>query len=72
MIIIQSYTKIDSVIFFFDEKGIEEMISYLNDIKNNNTSFHLTSDNELDEIPFDEEIFIVPHSKIVNVDKLER
>jgi hypothetical protein len=47
------------------------MISYLNFIKNTDTNFHLTICNELDEIPFDEKIPVVPHIKILNVDRLE-
>jgi hypothetical protein len=70
MITIQSYTKIDNITIFFDNEGIEEMISYLSFIKNKDESFHLSIGNELTESPFDTETFVVPHVKIINVDKL--
>mgnify|MGYP000856053773 FL=1 len=71
MINVQSFIKDDSIIIFFDNEGIDEMISYLNFIKNNDTSFHLNGGNELDENPFDEKMFVIPHIKIINPDKLD-
>ena len=70
MITIQSITKIESVTIFFDNEGIEEMIRFLEFIKYNDASFHLSIGNELEENTFDAEQFVIPHAKIINVDKL--
>lgn len=72
MITIQSFIKNDSITIFLDNEGIDEMISYLNFIKNKDTSFHLSEGNELEGTPFDEKMFTVPHLKILNIDKLEK
>ena len=72
MITIQSFIKIDSITIFFDNEGIEEMINYLNFIKNNDASFHLSSGNELADIPFDEKFIVVPHLKMININKLDK
>jgi hypothetical protein len=71
MITIQSNIKISSVTIFFDNEGIEEMIGFLTHIKNRDVSFHLSIGNELEETPFDEDMFVVPHAKIINIDKLD-
>ena len=71
MITIQGYINTDSIAIFFDNKGIDEMIGYLNFIKKNDVSFHLTGGNELDEMPFDEKMLVIPHLKIINIDKLD-
>ena len=72
MIVIQSYTKIDSLVIFFTKEGIEEMINYLNFIKTKDESIHLNIGNELNEIPIDNEMFVVPHIKLINVDSLKK
>ena len=70
MITVQSFVKNDSITIFFDNKGIDEMIDYLNSIKNEDVSFHLSDGNELETTPIDDKMFVVPHIKILNVDKL--
>lgn len=71
MITIQSYIKNDSITIFLDNDGIDEMIRYLNFIKKKDCSLHLSEDNELEQTPFDENMFVVPHLKILNTNKLE-
>lgn len=71
MITVQSFVKNDSIVIFLDNQGIDEMINYLKFIKNKDTSFHLSGGNELEETAFDEKLFVIPHVKILNVDKLE-
>ena len=56
---------------FLDTEGITEIIDFLTLIKDKDTSFHLSIGNELEEKPFDEDLFVVPHAKIINIDKLE-
>jgi hypothetical protein len=78
MITIQGFKEHNAGVFIvFDTAGIDEMIDYLNFIKSNDASMHLNVGNELgDEIevyPNDgEEMYIVPHLKIINIDKLEK
>lgn len=71
MITIQSFIKNDSMTIFLDNNGIDEMIRYLNFIKNKDCSLHLSEGNELEQTPFDENMFVVPHLKILNINKLE-
>jgi hypothetical protein len=74
MIAIQGFKKSkDSIFIILDERGIDEMIDYLNFIKNE-SSMHLNEGNELssnmDDI--DDDMYLVPHVKIVNVDHFEK
>ena len=70
MITIQSHTETTSVTIFMDTAGIEEMINLLNFVKNKDESLHLNIGNELEENPFDEDLYVIPHAKIINIDKL--
>lgn len=70
MITVQSFVKNESITIFLDYAGINEMIDYLNFIKDRDVSFHLNEGNELNEVPFGDNMFVVPHIKILNVDKL--
>ena len=60
MITIQSHIENTSITIFFDKEGIDEMIEFLNFIKNKDESLHLTIGNELEKNPFDEELFCYP------------
>lgn len=74
MIAIQGFKESkESVFLIFDEEGIDEMISYLNFIKNSDSSIHLTEGNELsaDKDDVDEDMYLIPHMKLVNLDKLD-
>lgn len=71
MITIQGFIKNESITIFLDNDGIDEMISYLNFIRDKDCSFHLSEGNELEQTPFDEKMFVVPHLKILNTNKLE-
>ena len=73
MIAIQGFKKSkDSIFLVFDTEGIDEMIEYLNFIKNNDSSMHLNEGNELssDADDIDDDMYLIPHVKIVNIDKL--
>jgi hypothetical protein len=72
MITIQGFKKSkDSIFILLDNEGIEEMIGYLNFIKNQDSSIHLNEGNELiKDNDIDDDMYFVPHVKIVNIDKL--
>jgi hypothetical protein len=78
MITIQAFKDYThSIYIVFDKEGIDEMISYLNLIRDNDTSMHLNEGNELGghvEVTPSEggEMYIVPHLKIINIDNLEK
>ncbi len=78
MITIQAFKEQGhSVYLVFDTVGIDEMIKYLNFIKTHDASMHLNVGNELgDEVliyPIEGgDMDIVPHVKIINLDKLEK
>ena len=60
----------DSIFLVLDNEGIDELIDYLNFIKNQDSSMHLNEGNELvstDEI--DEDMYFIPHVKLINLDK---
>ena len=74
MIAIQGFKKSkDSIFLIFDNEGIDEMIDYLNFIKNSDSSMHLTEGNELssDDSDIDGDMYLIPHVKIINIDKLD-
>jgi hypothetical protein len=61
----------DSVFLVLDNEGIDELIDYLNFIKNIDSSMHLNIGNELvsnDDI--DDDMYYIPHVKLINSDKL--
>ena len=60
----------DSIFIVLDTEGIDELIDYLNFIKNE-SSMHLNVGNELstDAEEIDSDMYVIPHIKIVNVDK---
>lgn len=72
MITLQGYKNSnDSIMILFDSNGIDEFIGYLNFIKSNDASMHLNIGNELgDESKMNNDMFIIPHFKIVNLDKI--
>ncbi len=51
MITIESDKKSDGIEIFLDREGVDELIDYLQFIKNENETFHLTVGNELSEEP---------------------
>lgn len=70
MIAIQGFKKSkDSIYLIFDRKGIDEMIDYLNFIKNE-SSMHLIEGNELssESEDVDDDMFLIPHVKLVNIE----
>lgn len=73
MITIQAYKDSnDSIMILLDDTGIEELIGYLSNIRKEGGSMHLNIDNELsfnDEIA--DNMIIIPHVKIVNLDKID-
>lgn len=73
MITIQGFKKSkDSFFILLDTEGIEEMIGYLNFVKNQDSSIHLNEGNELiNDNDIDDDMYFVPHVKIINIDKLE-
>jgi hypothetical protein len=72
MIAFQGFKKSkDSFFILLDTDGIEEMIGYLNFIKNQDSSIHLNEGNELiNHHDMDDDMYFVPHIKIINIDKL--
>jgi hypothetical protein len=72
MIAIQGYKNSNkSITILFDANGIDEFINYLNFIKSKDASMHLNIGNELaDELVYDNEMFIIPHLKIINLDRI--
>ena len=73
MITVQGYKNTnDSIMMVFDTKGIDEMIGYLNFIKTHDASMHLNIGNELDDEikDIDDDMLIIPHLKVVNLDRL--
>lgn len=72
MIAIQGFKKSkDSFFILLDTEGIDEMIGYLNFIKNQDSSIHLNEGNELiTDNDIDDDMYFVPHLKIINIDKL--
>ena len=73
MITVQGYKNTrDSIMLIFDMKGIDEMIEYLNFIKTHDASMHLNIGNELnnDTKDIDDDMLIIPHLKIINLDRL--
>jgi 16S rRNA G527 N7-methylase RsmG len=54
---------------YLDEKGIEELISYLNYIKKENEHMHLTGGNELNENILREGNKIIKHVKLIYSEK---
>lgn len=72
MIAIQGFKKSkDSIFIILDTEGIDEMIEYLKFIKNQ-SSMHLNEGNELSSNTedIDNDMYLIPHVKIVNVDKM--
>ena len=72
MITIQGYKRSNkSIMMIFDSEGIEEFISYLNFIKNSDSSMHLNMDSELCKNEYiDDDMYIIPHLKIINMEKV--
>lgn len=77
MITIQGFKNSKNSIFILlDADGINEMIDYLNFIKDTESSMHLIEGNELgSEIEVlsnqGEEMYIIPHLKLINIDNLK-
>lgn len=73
MITIQAFKESkDSIFIIFDKEGIDEMIGYLKLIRDNDTSMHLNTGNELIEADdIEEDMCNVPHLKIINIDNLD-
>lgn len=74
MIAIQGYKESnDSIFLVFDTEGINEMIDYLNFIKDRDSSIHLTKGNELssDTKEVEDDMYLITHVKLINIDKLE-
>ncbi len=60
----------DSIFLVLDNEGIDELIDYLNFIKNVDSSMHLNEGNELvsnDDI--DDDMYYIPHVKLINLEK---
>lgn len=76
MITIQAFKNHPHSIFIvFDKEGIEDMISYLNSIKEKDSSMHLNEGNELEGelqvTPVEGgDMYTIPHLKIINIDNL--
>lgn len=74
MIALQGFKKSkDSIFLILDLEGIDEMIEYLNFIKENDSSIHLNEGNELssDISDIDDGMYLIPHLKIINIDKID-
>jgi hypothetical protein len=71
MIAFQGFKKSnDSIFIVLDNEGIDELINYLNFIKDVDSSIHLNEGNELvvdDNI--EDDMFYIPHVKLINLDK---
>ena len=73
MIAIQGYKESkDSIFLIFDNEGINEMIDYLNFIKDKDSSMHLSKGNELssDNEEVEDDMYLITHVKLINIDKL--
>lgn len=73
MIAIQGFkSSKDSVFLILDLKGINEMIEYLNFLKEKDSSMHLNQGNELssDIRDIEDDMYLIPHMKIINIDKI--
>ena len=61
----------NSIHLLLDSEGIDELIDYLTFIKNEDSSFHLNEGNELSNFDdIEDEMFSIPHLKIINLDKI--
>lgn len=74
MIAFQGFKKSkDSVFIVLDNEGIDELIDYLNFIKNSDSSMHLNEGNELvSNNDIDDDMYYIPHVKLINLDKLDK
>lgn len=57
----------EGVEILLDNEGVDELISYLHFIKNNNESIHLTAGNELNEDISQTKNKVIKHVKLVHV-----
>lgn len=71
MIAFQGFKKSnDSIFIVLDNEGIDELINYLNFIKDVDSSIHLNEGNELvSDENIDKDMFYIPHVKLINLDK---
>jgi len=53
---------------YLDSNGVDELIRYLNYIKNNQDHYHLVAGNELDEERNQSDNILVKHVKLIYVD----
>ena len=69
MIVIESTKQDVSINIFLDHEGIDELIDFLNYIKKNDESLHLTQGNELEETPITANGKLIDSVKLIYVSK---